>query len=106
MKALTIVITMIALAMAPAMWAQEAEAPQSAAQAQAQAAELTLTGCLAGQDATFTLTTSSGAVQVEGDGLQAHVGHTIRVSGTQATVAGKSVFKVTDIEMVSSSCQS
>ena len=106
MKALTIVITMVALAMAPAMWAQEADAPQDAAQAQAKGAEQNLTGCLASEEGTFTLETSSGTVQLEGDGLQSHVGHTIRVSGTQATVAGKSVFKVTNIEMVSSSCQS
>lgn len=105
MKALTIAITMIALAIAPAMWAQKADAPQGA-QAQAKGAEQSLTGCLASQEGTFTLKTSSGTVQLEGNGLQAHVGHTIRVSGTQSTVAGKSVFKVTNVETVSSSCQS
>jgi len=106
MKALTIVLTMVALAVAPAMWAQKAETPQAAAQAQAKGAEQSLTGCLASQDQTFTLKTSSGTVQLEGAGLQSHVGHTIKVSGTQATVAGKSVFKVTNIEMVSATCQS
>ncbi len=106
MKALTIAITMIALAIAPAMWAQRAAAPEGAAQAQAQGSEQTLTGCLANEQGMFTLRTSSGAFQLEGNGLQAHVGHTIRVTGNQTTVAGKSVFRVTDIEMVSSSCQS
>lgn len=106
MKALTIAITMIALAIAPAMWAQKGAAPEGAAQAQAKGAEQTLTGCLASEQGSFSLKTSSGTFQLEGNGLQAHVGHTIRVSGTQSTVAGKSVFRVTDIEMVSSSCQS
>lgn len=104
-KTLTIGITTVALAIAPAMWAQQAETPEGAAQAQAQGAEQSLTGCLAGEQGTFTLKTSSGTVQLEGNGLQGHVGHTIRVSGTQSTVAGKSVFQVTDVEMVSSSCQ-
>ena len=106
MKALTTILAMLALSVAPAMWAQQADAPQADRPAQAQAAEQTLTGCLSSQDNTFTLKTSTGDVQIEGSGLQSHVGHTIRVTGTRATTAGKATFKVTKVEMVSSTCQS
>jgi hypothetical protein len=103
MKALTIALTMIALAIAPAMWVQKADTPQ--APAQAQAGEQSLTGCLAGEERAFTLKTSSGVVQLEGDGLESHVGKTIRVTGTRSAAAGKSIFKVTNVEVVSPNCQ-
>jgi hypothetical protein len=108
MKALAIAFTMVALAVAPAMWAQKAPAPQAekAPAAKTAAADQTLTGCLSSQQNNFSLKTSSGTVQLQGDGLQAHVGHEIRVTGTQSTVAGKSVMKVTDIEMVANTCKS
>jgi hypothetical protein len=104
MKALAIAMTTIALAVAPAMFAQQPDAPKAGAPAQAQA-EQSLTGCLAGAENSFTLKTSSGEVQLQGNGLAAHVGKTIRVTGTQSTVAGKSTFKVTDVEVVSPRCQ-
>lgn len=105
MKALTIALTMIALAAAPAMWAQNADSSQAAAPAQAQGAEQSLTGCLDSQENSFTLKTSSGIVQLEGDGLESHVGKTIRVTGIRSTSAGKAVFKVTDVEVLSPRCQ-
>lgn len=106
MKALAIALTAMALAAAPAMFAQKAaDAPKAQSPAQAQA-EQSLTGCLAGAENSFTLKTSSGEVQLQGDGLAAHVGKTIRVTGTQSTAAGKSSFKVTDVEVVSPRCQS
>lgn len=106
MKALTIILTAVALSVAPALWAQQADSPKAAAPAQVQGAEQTLTGCLASQEKTFTLKTSSGDVEIEGAGLASHVGHTIRVTGTRATAAGKATFKVTNVEMVSANCQS
>jgi hypothetical protein len=102
MKALTIALMSIALAAAPATWAQNADTPQAAAPAQA---EQSLTGCLDGRDNAFTLKTSTGTVALQGDGLDQHVGKTIRVTGAQSTAAGKPVFKVTDIEVVSPRCQ-
>jgi hypothetical protein len=102
MKSLTIALTMIALAIAPAMWAQKADSPPAQAQVQA---EQSLTGCLAREENTFTLKTSSGTVQLEGNGLESHIGKTIQVTGTQSTAAGKSVFKVTDVAVVSPRCQ-
>ena len=106
MKALATTVTMIALAVAPAMWAQQPDSPQAKAPAAHAQAEESLTGCLASEESAFTLRTSSGMVQLEGDDLEAHVGKTIRVTGTQATAADKSVFKVSEVEVVSPSCQS
>ena len=115
MKALTIAMTMIALAVAPATWAQadrpqadrpQADSPRAGAPTQAKEAEQSLTGCLEGNESAFTLKTSSGAVQLEGSGLQAHVGKSIRVTGTKSMAAGKSTFKVADVEVVSPRCQS
>lgn len=105
MKALTIALMMIALAVTPATWAQKADSPQAAAPAQAQGSEQSLTGCLTNEGKTFTLTTSSGMILLEGDGLESHVGQTIRVTGIRSTAAGKSVFKVADVEVVSPRCQ-
>ena len=106
MKALAIAVTMTALAVAPTMWAQQPDAPQAKAPTEQVQAQENLTGCLAREESSFTLRTSSGLVQLEGDDLQAHVGKTIRVTGNQATEAGKAVFKVSEVEVVSPSCQS
>ncbi len=44
-------------------------------------------GCLSGSDGNYTLTDKSGTVKLTGDTsqLQAHVGHTIQVTGTLAS---------------------
>jgi hypothetical protein len=106
MKALTIAVAMTALAVAPGMWAQQPDSPQAKAPAEQVQAQENLTGCLASEESTFTLRTSSGMVRLEGVGLEGHVGKTIRVTGNQATAAGKTVFKVSEVEVVSPSCES
>lgn len=106
MKALAIAVAMTAMAVAPSMWAQQPDSPQAKAPAEQAQAENSLTGCLAGEESSFMLRTSTGMIQLEGDGLQAHVGKTIRVTGTESTAAGKSVFQVKNVEVVSPSCQS
>lgn len=108
MKALKIAVTMTALAIAPAMWAQQPEPPQAKAPAVEveSPAQENLTGCLANDENAFTLRTSSGMVQLTGDDLEGHVGKTIRVTGSRASAAGKPVFEVTEVEVVSPNCQS
>jgi hypothetical protein len=47
----------------------------------------TIQGCLSGSDGNYTLTDKSATVKLTGDTskLQAHVGHTIQVTGTLAS---------------------
>ena len=68
-------------------------------------------GCLAGSGGSFTLTDSSGKTyQLVGDTakLTDHVGHTIRISGSQkspgADSSAQPAFTVQKVKMISSSC--
>ncbi len=52
----------------------------------------TIQGCLSGSDGNYTLTDKSATVKLAGDTsqLQAHVGHTIQVTGTLASSSASS----------------
>jgi len=72
-------------------------------------ASSTIEGCLAGSGGSFTLTDSSGKTyQLEGDTakLAEHVGHTLRMSGSQkgGGSSAQPTFTVQKVKMVSSSC--
>lgn len=75
----------------------------------------TIEGCLAGSSGNFTLTDSSGKTyQLAGDTtkLSEHVGHTIRISGSQKSAdqqgsggsSAQPTFTVEKVKMVSPSC--
>ncbi len=108
MKVLTIAATMTALALAPAMWAQQPEPPQAKAPTlDAQAHQETLVGCLAREESVYSLKTSNGIVPLKGDGLEGHVGKTVRVTGSNATTeSGTTVFEITEVEVMSPNCES
>ena len=77
----------------------------------------TIEGCLAGSAGNFTLTDSSGKTyQLAGDTAQLneHVGHTLRISGSQKSAGGdppsgagssaQPIFTVQKVKVVSPSC--
>ena|SRR5215467_15385151 len=77
----------------------------------------TIEGCLAGSSGSFTLTDSSGKIyQLAGDTakLGEHVGHTLRISGSQKSAGGdppsgagssaQPIFTVQKVKVVSPSC--
>ena len=106
MKTLAMVTMAVALALTPATWAQKSDTPpKTAVPSQAAGTEKTLTGCLARQESTFLLRTSSGEFELQGEGLDAHVGKTIRVSGTSSSDPGDKTFKVSEVTVVSPQCQ-
>jgi hypothetical protein len=105
MKTLAIVVAALTLAGAPAVWAQNADNPKAVTPAPAQGTEQTLTGCLASHEGTFILRTSSGEVELRGEGLIAHVGKTIRVTGTRSSEPGNKEFAVSAIAVVAPQCQ-
>lgn len=67
-------------------------------------------GCLAGSGGNFTLTDSSGKTyQLAGDTakLSEHVGHTLRISGSQKSAGAdpaQPTFTVQKVKMISPSC--
>lgn len=110
MKILTIAATMTALALTPA-WAQQPQPHQGKAPVvDAQAHQENLVGCLAHEESAYTLKTSNGMVELKDEksyGLEAHVGKTIRVTGSPGTTeAGKTVFEVIEVEVMSPKCES
>jgi hypothetical protein len=98
--------------------AEQQSNPAQAAASQGSAADRagsTIEGCLAGSGGSFTLTDSSGKTyQLDGDTakLAEHVGHTLRISGSQKSAGGdpqgsasaQPTFTVKNVKMVSSSC--
>ena len=65
----------------------------------------TLAGCLAEVESGFVLQTADGDVALEGEGLDAHVGHTVKVTGEWEESDGERYFAVSEMEHVSASCE-
>ncbi len=102
MKNFMLTITLGAFGLAMTGLAQEAN--PTAQQQQQKQDEVTLTGCLqaAGQGA-YTLKPKSGStVNLSGEGLDQHKGHTVSVTGTMD--ASKTTLKVKSIKHIADSC--
>jgi hypothetical protein len=99
-----------ALSLAPALYGQADPSAQQKKSEQKQQAdrpgEETLTGCLTQEQGSFKLSTSAGGqIDVTGPAdLNKHKDHTVRLTGSTATEAGKKTLKVSKIENVSASC--
>ena len=110
MKALAITVAMAAMSAAPVLWGQQPDAPQAkepAVEVQSPALE-DLTGCLAIEENSYTLRTTTGVIQLEGDAveLEGQAGKTVRVTGSYGTADGKAAFEITELEVVSPKCES
>ena len=102
-----------------ATWAL-AQQTQSNSQTTSGSKETTIEGCLTGSGGDYTLSDQSGKIyQIEGDAakLSKHVGHEVRLTGTETSAASasgaaaatgtaesKAKFNVSKVEHVSTSC--
>jgi len=98
-----------ALSVGPALYGQADDSTQKKGSQKQQAdrpGQETLTGCLSEDQGTYKLATSTGdQVTVTGPAdLMKHKGHTVRLTGTSSTDAGKKSLTVSKIEHVSPSC--
>jgi photosystem II stability/assembly factor-like uncharacterized protein len=103
-----------ALAIAPALYGQDAQAPsqQRPGQGQSQqadraAGEDTMTGCLTESAGTYRLSTTGGqSVDIEPgtQDLTKHKDHTVRITGKKSDEGGKTKVTVSKIEHVSATC--
>jgi hypothetical protein len=102
-------LTVVALALTPALYGQATQADPSQKGGQADrpsAGEQTETGCLTESAGSFILATQSGdQVSVSGSpDLSKHKDHTVKLTGKTSNEGGKKNMTVTKIEMVSASC--
>jgi hypothetical protein len=109
MKTLVIcLITICALTVTPALWAQEQpkqqeKRPESGAD---RMAGDTLTGCLTETGGAYMLKSQSGEeVAVKGsEDLTKHKNHTVRLTGKMSDEGGKKTLTISKLEHVSASC--
>ena len=101
-----------------AVWAVAQYDSGSTSQSKATASQMTIEGCLGGAVGNFTLTDQSGTIyQLTGntEKMNAHVGHTVRVTGISSSGAKEPgsmseanepppILSVTSFKHVSTSC--
>jgi len=115
--ALTLLLSVWVSAQTTSPAEQQSHAVQAGSQTGADRGGDTIEGCLAGSSGNFTLTDSSGKTyQLAGDTAQLneHVGHTLRISGSQKSAGGdppsgagssaQPIFTVQKVKVVSPSC--
>ena len=113
MTKLLTLFAVAALAIGPALYAQDAQTPgqakpgQSQEQADRAAGEDTMTGCLTETAGTYRLATSAGqSVDLDAgtQDLTKHKDHTVRITGKKSDDGGKSKVTVSKIEHVAATC--
>jgi hypothetical protein len=117
MTKLLTLLSVAALAIAPALYGQDAQAGQGQAQpgqgqgqsqqADRAAGEDTMTGCLTESAGTYRLSTTAGqSVDLDAgtQDLTKHKDHTVRITGKKSDEGGKSKVTVSKIEHVSATC--
>src|ERR1700681_536383 len=91
MKRIILLSSILLLSAVCAVAQYESQQPSASSQSSSDASKTTIEGCLAGSVGNYSLTDKSGTTyQLTGDTakLQAHVGHTVQVTGTPNASSG------------------